>query len=75
MTDLQTFTTMLTRRGVSHQQLTRVEYVAAAGDWSGWVPEPHCLTVVRVHPGYRCHFEASFGLAGELISMGQWEEM
>jgi hypothetical protein len=72
---VDTFRLMLKSADISHEVLSRAEYIEKAGDWSGWVPEPHCATVVRVHPGYRCHFEASFGLTGELLSMGQWEEM
>ena len=32
-------------------------------------------TVVRVNHGYQAHFEAEFDKNGNLLTMGQWEDM
>lgn len=31
--------------------------------------------LVEVMPGYRCHFEAEFDTADNIVSIGQWDEM
>lgn len=30
---------------------------------------------LRVLPGYRAHFEAEFDAAGNLLNIGQWEDL
>lgn len=40
-----------------------------------WDPSSTARIVLRVSPGDRCHFEAEFDNAGDLISIGQFEDM
>jgi hypothetical protein len=65
MTDLEIFLDLLNRNGIS-------------SDVSDEKLEDSMFenveTVVRVHGGYRCHFEAEFNKDGKLLSMGQWDE-
>lgn len=63
----------LLRKGGSHfVVLTRAE---ASQDFRGWLPSAVCTHVVRVLPGYRAHFEAEFDKDGNILSIGQWEEL
>lgn len=37
--------------------------------------DPKCTIRVHVMPGYRCHFEAEFDDQGNILNIGQWDEM
>lgn len=36
---------------------------------------PKATQILRVLPGYRAHFEAEFDAQGNILTIGQWEEM
>lgn len=72
-TDLEAFQALLYKARTSFDMVPRS---AVAGDDNrGWTPSPACTSVIRVMPGYRAHFEAAFDKDGNILSIGQWEEL
>lgn len=44
-------------------------------EWLQFEPDPSTEHVMRVMPGYRCHFEVEFNIDGKLLNAGQFEDM
>lgn len=67
MTDLETFLDLLKKAD------SDVAVNPEAGE--EYAEDARGGTVVRVLPGFRAHFEATFDAAGSIKSVGQWEDM
>jgi hypothetical protein len=39
------------------------------------IADTKCAIRISVLPGYRCHFEAEFDAAGNVLNMGQWDDL
>lgn len=63
MTDLQQFLALLQKSDTPHGVRTHDFHF------------PKTTKLVQVWPGYRCHFEAEFDEDGNIVSIGQWDEM
>lgn len=74
MTDLETFCRLAKKAGASFEEVSRAVYIGAY-EGLEWTPSPRATVVVRVNPGYRCHFEADFDAEGNILSLGQWETL
>lgn len=71
-TDLETFKCLLSKTNASIR-------VSSPGDedhdFGAEIVSKQCQFRVRVFPGYRCHFEAEFDASGNILNIGQWDEM
>jgi len=63
MTDLDQFLALLRKSNTGHDIRTHDLHT------------PRATKLVEVLPGYRAHFEAEFDDAGNIVSIGQWDEM
>lgn len=72
MTDLETLTALLDKCPRTHYELSR----RPINEVVDFVDEKHdAQQVLRVLPGYRAHFEATFDKDGNILSIGQWEDL
>ncbi len=65
MTDLDQFRTFLQKTNTPHDFRTHDLHSKAEG----------ATVLIEVLRGYRAHFEAEFDNDGNIISIGQWDEM
>lgn len=63
MTDLEQFLALLDKADAGHSIRRNNLHTKGA------------TKLVEVLPGYRAHFEAEFDDAGNIVSIGQWDEM
>jgi len=63
MSDLDQFLALLRKSNTDHDMRTHDLHSKGA------------TTLVEVLPGYRAHFEAEFDNAGNIVSIGQWDEL
>lgn len=59
----------------SYEVVDRATYMTEYSDAFYYVPETNAAIIVRVMPGYRAHFRATFDDRGNMLSAGQWESM
>lgn len=80
MTDLEQFKALMLKANADIDILFRSqprgwEYDGKTIELMGYIPARNVTTIVRVHHGYRCHYEAAFAADGSIIETGQFEEM
>ena len=72
MTDLETLIALLDKCPQTHYELSNRQINESTPFRDEQHPGPQ---VLRVLQGYRAHFEATFDEHGNILSIGQWEDM
>lgn len=76
MTDLQQLEALLAKaKGTNWSTEIAGDESFEFARGGGTIASKNCHTRVHVMPGYRCHFEAEFDAAGNILNIGQWDEI
>lgn len=75
MSDLTDLEALLKKANADYGIVTPADDDFKHAEAERTIADKNCQLRVQVMPGYRCHFEAEFDAQGNILNIGQWDEL